>query len=65
VFEDPYGNGHCRKFCDLSGAPHGCPAGEHCAMIYHPTIGICVQQRSVERGDELNWHLPIVARFRA
>ncbi|MBI5533868.1 MAG: hypothetical protein HY898_14195 [Deltaproteobacteria bacterium] len=41
VHEDPYGNGHCRKFCDYGGGPHGCPSGETCKSILHPTIGIC------------------------
>lgn len=42
VFENANGTGHCRQFCDYPSGPHGCPAGDHCASIYHPSIGICV-----------------------
>ena len=41
VPEDPYFNGHCRKFCDLGGGPHGCTGANTCKSILHPTIGIC------------------------
>jgi hypothetical protein len=36
------GDGNCRQYCDLTAMPAACPAGDHCASIMDPTIGICV-----------------------
>ncbi len=38
---DPYFNGICSTMCDLGGGVHGCPAGQHCASVNHPTVGVC------------------------
>jgi hypothetical protein len=42
VLTDAMGDGNCRQYCDLTAMPAACPAGDHCASIMDPTIGICV-----------------------